>query len=498
MNLPSLVSFAEVGGMAVFTFLSAIGLTESENLKHAIRAHLKAKPYREAHLRMDRVPHLDSSGLGLFITLQHEFRETTRFRFSGLRPNVRLVFQFSNLLNYFAIDETPRDTPKVLDTPRPGPVIPAKPPKSTRPQELLSIEAKYILTDDGSHYCAQKQIPVQDLRLYRGSTAVGFTWTTVSAALLERFVTHGLLAGMELERTEFLDKRDQILRMTEVVFDGIAMKRFRPLLKLKLMEDDSYRSLVSKGVSPAGLRAAVQEHSATIERLKAEIEGAVLLRSPAGSQPKTNRLLGLVDDSVWFLLVQSQSTPGNRVLRQRVLDALVAYSGRLELSEAIALNLMEFLQQAEKAHFLNLAVRDPFTRKNPRSIPELLADPAFRERLVSKAKLQNEYLIMNISLDGNPHDSLKGLVVEVAVRNKGVVGNSLRAENLAMKSRPQTPRGWEASLLEDSSDSALSDLSLVNLNALKDLCRDQGIAIETNLIRDERSDETVASMKLIL
>ncbi len=186
------------------------------------------------------------------------------------------------------------------------------------------------------------------------------------------------------------------------------------------------------------------------------------------------------------------------MLRQRILDALVAYSGRLELSEAIALNLMEFLQQAERAHFLNLAERDPFTRKNPQSIPELLADHRFRDRLVAKAKLQNELLVMNMNFDGNPHDSLSGLVVEITVRNKGVAGNLSRTESLTKKSKDRTTHSLEEIFVEESSETGLENLSLLNLNALKELCREQNIVIETSLTRDERSDETVASMKLVL
>jgi len=494
MTTPSLLSFSEDQGMAVFTFLTSISLVESEILRQQLRWHLKAKNYPEAFLKMDRVHYLDSSGLGIFVALQQEFRGTTRLRFSGLRPNVRLVFEFSHLLTYFTVDDVSPSPPAAQD---PVPTeVPVTPLVSSERQEFLAIEGKYILTEDGVRYCTQKQIPVKDLRLYRGAQVTGFVWTSVNTALLERFVTHGLLAGIELERTEFLDKRDQILRLTEVLFDGIAMKRFRPLLKLKLMEDDTYRQLTAKGVSPARLRSAVQAHSATIAGLKAEIEELVLRRSPGATRPKTGRLLNLLDDSVWFLLTQVQSTPGNRALRQRILEALVGYSGRLELSESIALNLMEFLQQAERAHFLNLAERDPFTRKNPQSIPEMLADPRFRDRLVAKAKLQNEYLVMNMNFDGNPHDSLRGLVIEITVRNKGIAGNFLRHESLSKQTGPAP--GLEELWGEESLTTSLGDLGLMNLHALKELCREQGISLETDLTRDERSDETVASMKLVL
>jgi len=480
MQTTSLIDVSESQGALVVTVLTSISLVETEQLKRELRARLQKTAYAEAVFRMGAVHYLDSSGLGLFVSLQHEF-QPIRFRFQGLQPNVRMVFEFSNLLNYFHIDD--RQVPTAPPPPQP-PV-----PKTTKPREFLAIEGKYILTEEGVKYCSQRQIPIQELRLYRGSAVSGFTWTSIDTDLLERFVTHGLLAGMELERTEFLDKRDQILRLTEVVFDGIAMKRFRPMLKVKLLENETYRDLVSQGVPPETVRAAVRERAPVIERLRAEIENLVRERSGA-SKPKTARLLALVDDSVWYLMTQG-SDRRHQALRAQVLDALAGYAGRLDLSESIALNLMEFLQQAERAHFLNLAERDPLTRKTPQAIPELLAEAKFRERLIAKARLQNELLVITMSFDGNPHNVRAGLTAEIAVRNKGIANNSLRMESMA--DNPDRRLSLETDL-----DLELGDLSLFNLNALKELCRVQGIGIETSLTRDERLDETVASMRLML
>ena len=480
----SLVDVSTAQDRLIVTVLTSISLTETEQLKHELRATLKTNILPGVVFRMDHVHYLDSSGLGLFVSLQAEFRPV-QFTFQGLQPNVRMVFEFSQLLNYFHVEDGP--------IPRPLPRTTAPAPEPEKPREFLSIEGKYILTEEGVKYCAQRQIPIRELRLYRGATVAGFTWTSIDTGLLERFVTHGLLAGMELERTEFLDKRDQILRLTEVVFDGIAMKRFRPMLKLKLMEDDTYRQLVGQAIPPERLRATVKTRAAAIAGLRAEIEELILQRSSAASRPKTSRLLTLVDDSVWFLLTQGKADPQG-TLRRRVLDALTDYSGRLELSESIALNLMEFLQQAERAHFLNLAERDPLTRKNPGGVHERLADASFRERLIAKAKLQKEFLVIGMSFDGNPHNGRAGLAAEISVRNKGTASNTLRTETLGGTEKRRTAEA----LMEDELATALEDMSLLNLNALKELCRAQGIAIETALTRDERLDETVASMKLIL
>jgi anti-anti-sigma factor len=489
MQTSPLVDVIESPAQLILTILTSISLIETEQLRRELRGHLAREPRPRVVFRMERVHHLDSSGLGLFVSLQNEF-QSSRFVFQGLTANVRMVFEFSQLLTYFQIEPS-----QAVSQEPPEKTVPlAQEPRG--PREFLAIEGKYILTDEGEKYCTQRQIPTRELRLYRGTTVAGFNWTSIDTGLLERFVTHGLLAGMELERAEFLDKREQILRLTEVVFDGITMKRFRPTLKLRLMEDAAYRELAAQNVPPEQLRAAVKANASVIAGLRSEIESLAQSRSPSATRKRTSRLLALVDDSVWFLLTRGTATAAQRALRQRVLDALADYSGRLELSESIALNLMEFLQQAERAHFLNLAERDPLTRKSRQAVPELLADAKFRERLIAKARLQNEYLVINMNFDGNPHNSRAGLAAEISVRNKGTANNSLRIESLSESSKTAPQKSVEE--LMDEEGAALGDLSLLNLNALRELCRAQGIAITTSLTRDERLDETVASMRLVL
>jgi hypothetical protein len=159
---------------------------------------------------------------------------------------------------------------------------------------------------------------------------------------------------------------------------------------------------------------------------------------------------------------------------------------------------MEFLQQAEKAQFSHLADRDPLVRNNPKSIHQLLGDPLFRERLIKKAKTLNELLVFNINFDGNPHDNQKGLQVEISVRNKGVVGHQRRADSFQKRRKALIVGSLEEFLQEQTMDEDLQNAGLLNLHALKGLCADQNIVMETSLSRDEISGETIATMRFIL
>ena len=224
------------------------------------------------------------------------------------------------------------------------------------PREFLRIPGKYLLTDLGVSYCSQKRIPMKELRLHRGTTALGFDWTSINTELLGQFVTHGMMSGLELERIEFLDKRQEIVRLSEVIFRGIARKRFLPLLRKRLREDPVYKKVVDLAIPSQSIRTILEKHKRAVSSLRESLRSR--LKDNVSNLGATESLLNLVDPTVWFLLLHDPGVFEGGTLKGKVHEFLRSYLGRLELSEAVSLVLMEFLQQAEKAHFINLAERD--------------------------------------------------------------------------------------------------------------------------------------------
>lgn len=106
----SLVRFSEEQGICIVTFLSSIELYETFNLKNEILAGIRQKIYKQAIFRLEDVYFIDSSGLGIFVSVQHELLNLTKIRLCGLRSNVRLVFEYSNLFTLFNIDKTFEDS----------------------------------------------------------------------------------------------------------------------------------------------------------------------------------------------------------------------------------------------------------------------------------------------------------------------------------------------------------------------------------------------------
>ena len=94
----------------------------------------------------------------------------------------------------------------------------------------ISLPAKFILTDEGLSYFSGRNIPVRDLVTYAGRRKSGFFWPSFKAALAQKLVVNRLLGQIDIERPEFLTKREEVIDITKLLVYGILYKKFKPTL----------------------------------------------------------------------------------------------------------------------------------------------------------------------------------------------------------------------------------------------------------------------------
>lgn len=103
--------------VALVRFNDTIEVYHAESIKELIVALITDEKYKKIIFVLREVPFVDSSGLGVFINLSHRFNDQIDFRFCDLSENVRAVFRYANVLNYFAIDETEEESLHALRSP---------------------------------------------------------------------------------------------------------------------------------------------------------------------------------------------------------------------------------------------------------------------------------------------------------------------------------------------------------------------------------------------
>lgn len=500
MDTGARCSIEAVGDVAVLHVAGAVEMAGADALRDEILARVQGSGLSKIVLDLRNVPLVDSSGLGLFMSLAQQFSNSKRIRFCNMAGNVRAVFEYMGVATYLDLDRSLEESLAALAKPAP-------PSKSARRvvEKPLDLPGKYILNDAGQRYCTQLRIPVRDLRTFSGEKAVGFDWKVCKLDLLRKLVVHGLITTIEITRPEFVSARHALLDLIRTILTGIILKRFRPELKRRLRrtpeaariaEDPAFIGLVG---DRAAMASALRRRAVWAANLRSSIEEECAARTRSGSPEGTcdeetlsrvSSLLDEVDDETALLLAL-----GGADLVGTSSDVVYSYARRLEIAEHLCLMLAEFIQLAEKSFLTNLAERELFVRSHPEELERMLAEEAFRDRLRERAVQRNELMLLRMDFTGTVMDPSDPAAIRITVRNRGLIGYGSRLENLGRR-----PRAVKENTLEQilKADEEGGGLGLIYHTLLREKCAAEGMDFSTSVIRNEKEDETVASLNLTL
>lgn len=109
------VRFVQSGEIAILRFDDSIEVYHAEAIRQQIVDLVERDAFTKVVFSLEEVPYVDSSGLGVFLNVIHNYGDRVQFRFCCLSENVKSVFRFANLLSYFVIDETEDESLRALE-----------------------------------------------------------------------------------------------------------------------------------------------------------------------------------------------------------------------------------------------------------------------------------------------------------------------------------------------------------------------------------------------
>ncbi|HSV56998.1 MAG TPA: STAS domain-containing protein [Magnetospirillaceae bacterium] len=489
-----------VRDVVVLHLSGPVEMSGADALREEILAVIQGSGCDKVVLDLRNVPLVDSSGLGLFMSLVQQYSGSKRIRFCNMAGNVRAVFDYMGIATYLDLDPVLEDSLATL-------IRSAPPPKSARktPGKPLSLAGKYILNEAGQRYCAQLRIPVRDLRTFAGERAIGFDWKVCRLDLLKKLVVHGLITTIEISKPEFVSARHALLDLTRTILCGILYKRFRPELKRRLRltpeaariaEDPEFIGLIG---DRAAMASALRRRAVWTATLRTSIEEECAARTRAGipeaicdeeTLARVSSLMDEMDDETALLLAL-----GGADLVGAASDVVYSYARRVEIAEHLCLMLMEFIQLAEKSFLINLAERELFVRNHPEELERMLAEEAFRDRLRERAVQRGELMLLRMDFSGTVMDPADPAVIRIMVRNRGLIGYGSRLENLGRRPRTVKENTMDQIL---SADEEGGGLGLIYHTLLRAKCAAEGMDFSTSVVRNEKEDETIAVMSLTL
>lgn len=93
-----------VEDIAVYYLEGDIEVFRAEAIRDVLLEDIRTGAHRRIAFNFRKVRSVDSTGIGLFVNLQFSLNRDVAFRFCEMEPNIRQVFEYTNLLSYFSID----------------------------------------------------------------------------------------------------------------------------------------------------------------------------------------------------------------------------------------------------------------------------------------------------------------------------------------------------------------------------------------------------------
>ncbi len=382
--------------------------------------------------------------------------------------------------------------------------IPQAPPQR---DSTVRLPSKFVLTDKGLNYCAQNRIPIRDFTTHEGRRTSGFFWESIKAPLVQKLVVNQFVEAIDIQRTECLTKRAEIIDLTKLLVYGVIYKKFKPTLDQIILESDIIQNMIKSRTqknigsrlqfNPVVVQKFIQENDRTIKTLKTSLTfdpyDKIDADDDLSASEKENKkwiiqkFISLIDDNIWFLFHFINKTDGKIEIINRMSDVLNSFLRKTKIADFTAFMLLEVIQYAENNHYERLASAKR-AQTQGKDIAELLQTREFREMLSAEALKKGEFVNINYKFEGDALSLTNRLRLQITIVNKGVIPEHIR-------------RKLQASVQDDGKGVSLNSFfrkfekeklaaGLHYLAYLQRACVQEHIKFDSRIVSDHHRDQT--------
>jgi len=367
---------------------------------------------------------------------------------------------------------------------------------------ILSLPADYFLSSSGVDFFISSKLPVKEMRGRESGVENGFTWKSCKADFLSKIVGHGMLNGMEVRRLEFYTKRQDFMKLIEVVITAAIVLDFRPTIRRSFVSSKERLSLYEKASSQGNRKLFQDPNYPPLHKLKAELKKQFEIDKgmqqvfPWLKMNLIEQLLERISYEVWFVLSAYSKGPTGKKLSQWLTDEITLALRKINLSEEIAIFILEYLQLAEQSHFLNLAQRDRYARQQGFRVRDLLGNPEFRERLIRRAEQQGEMISFSIRVSEYNPSEVRIPTITFIIRNRGIFGADQRTLVQAKREGDPLAVSLDSVLQQKGTQEIETSLLALYLASLQKACKAHNSTFDAQMVQDSRTRETVSRISL--
>lgn len=387
--------------------------------------------------------------------------------------------------------------------------------QKTIPKGFIDLPANILLSADGFQVLSASKTPIRRLTARDGQAREGLFSQAFNAATVQKMIMNSYIEEIYYASGEFLTKRPQIISTTNLVIYAMLYKMLSPTLARKVIE-----SPVLREYNRRNPRSAIQDfkaipqkvmddfltkNKAILARIEHEMIDAVVVRITSdknlSEEDKIVRMRSLekfvrwVDKRIWYLYLIIYQTPLKKEIETAYVDLFFQYLDYTQIAVHTGNLVMEFIQNAEKAHLERVIVRNQLARRD--QVDAYLRNKLHREQVVQIAERSKERLEIAWHFQTDRVNIGKTYNVKIIISNFGLINESTR-DSLAKKLKTDTTGISLSDFYEDSGETGKlgAGLGLLYNSYLEDVCREKGIRYFCTIFPEPRLEKTTVILDL--
>ncbi|MDR2734704.1 MAG: hypothetical protein LBC99_08735 [Spirochaetota bacterium] len=382
----------------------------------------------------------------------------------------------------------------------------------------VDLPTRIFLTSDGMRLFAPKPGQLKRFKNLIGVARDCLADDAYNALLVQKMVLNGCIEEVYICLPNLLQYRQSIISTNNLILFAILYKKLTPSLAEVLCQSSvvqaynrknpKYAIVNINAVSRVKIDTLRAEKPQLFESMENEIADEVrakIHRQPISDEDKQTRIRSLdkfiawIDHRIWYMYLIVYQTTLRQELIKSFSDMIITYLSRTAVATHLSSLLMEFIQNAEKAHFERLIVRCGLAKKN--EVDAFLRERVNRERAIEEAQRVNQMLDLAWSMNPDTTSVGQQYKIGITLSNFGLITEETRME-LAKKMRADTKGIALANFYKEKDpkkeDSLGAGLGLLYNSYLEEVCQKEGIMYKCNIYPEPEKEKTTVKIELLL
>ncbi len=380
---------------------------------------------------------------------------------------------------------------------------------------FIDIPASIVLSGEGLQILSRSKTAIKRVPARGGVPKEGLLSQAFNATTVQKMIMNSYIEEIYYASPEFLTKRQQIISTTNLIVYAMLYKMLSPTLARHVIESPVLREhnrrnpkaaiLDFRHVPQKAMDDFLAKNQAVLARIEHEMIDAVLNRITSDTKlPEEDKIVRMrslekfvrwVDKRIWYLYLIIYQTPLKTEIEKAYVDLFFQYLDNTQIATHTGNLVMEFIQNAEKAHLERVIVRNHLAPRE--KVDEYLRSKAHREQAIGLAARSNQQLEITWHLHTDRVSAGKAYNVKIILSNFGLINEATRM-GLAQKMKTDTAGISLSDFYEQPSEDGKlgAGLGLLYNSYLEDVCREKGIRYFCTIFPEPKLEKTTVTLDL--